>query len=192
MSQWPTVRLDNVLNQVVDAHPVQADQHYPNFGIYSFGRGLFQKTPISGTATSAKNLYRVSAGNFIYSRLFAFEGAYGLVPEEFEGYFVSNEYPTFSIDRQIVLPEYLEIYFKSPKVWEEVSRLSSGMGDRRRRIQPEQFLTHSIPVPPLDQQRRIVAEMSKVQEAISLHVEVGRELDALYKTMLTRAFRGEP
>lgn len=191
MSYWPTVKLECVLDQVSDGHPVHADRQYPNFGIYSFGRGLFKKTPISGTATSAKTLYRVCAGNFIYSRLFAFEGAYGLVPEEFDGYFVSNEYPSFAIDQQIVHPEYLEIYFKSPKVWEEVSQLSSGMGDRRRRIQPEQFLTHSIPVPPLDQQRRIVAEMSKVQEAISLHVEVGRELDALYRSMLTRAFRGE-
>jgi type I restriction enzyme S subunit len=58
---------------------VREDETYPNFGIYSFGRGLFRKSPIKGISTSAPTLFRVHAGDFIYSRLFAFEGAYGIV-----------------------------------------------------------------------------------------------------------------
>jgi type I restriction enzyme S subunit len=50
---WPKVRLVEVLRQVSDPHQVEADREYPNFGIYSFGRGLFHKQPISGATTSA-------------------------------------------------------------------------------------------------------------------------------------------
>ena len=184
------VKLGDLLSPVSDGHIVHADQSYSNFGIYSFGRGLFHKPPISGTATSAKVLYRVKCGQFIYSRLFAFEGAYGLVSSEFDGHYVSNEYPTFDVDNERILSSYLALYFKSPRTWEQVARLLTGMGDRRRRIQPEQLLTHQILLPPLHVQERSVNEISKIQLAITLHAEVGKELDVLYHSMLTRALQG--
>src|SRR5579884_1167429 len=92
---WPLVPLQELLTQAVDAHQVHVEETYPNFGINSFGRGLFGKQPILGVSTSARTLFRAKRGQFIYSRRFAFEGAYGLVTEEFEGRFVSNEYPMF-------------------------------------------------------------------------------------------------
>jgi len=88
MAEGQTQALRDV---VEDAHSVEADKQYPNLGIYSFGRGLFHKQPIDGALTSATTLYRVRKGQFIYSRLFAFEGAYGAVAEEFDEYFVSGE-----------------------------------------------------------------------------------------------------
>jgi type I restriction enzyme S subunit len=50
----------------------------------------------------------VRAKQFIYSRLFAFEGAYGVVPDEFDGLFVSNEYPTFDLDTSRVTPDFVQ------------------------------------------------------------------------------------
>ena len=79
MSQWPKVRLSECLQPTNDIVSVQRDQEYPNFGIYSYARGLFRKLPINGLASSANTLRRVRKGQFIYSRLFAFEGAYGIV-----------------------------------------------------------------------------------------------------------------
>ena len=75
---WQRRPLSDVIRVVEDSHKVQTDRTYPNLGIYSFGRGLFHKSPIDGLATSAAKLHRVTRGQFIYSRLFAFEGAYGL------------------------------------------------------------------------------------------------------------------
>ncbi len=182
MSKWPTVPLGEVLRQVVDSHPVHADKAYPNFGIYGFGRGLFTKPSISGATTSAKSLYRARQGQFIYSRLFAFEGAYGFVTSEFDGCFVSNEYPMFECDQDRLYPEYLATYFKAPKAWEEVSHLSTGMGDRRRRIQPEQLLTHQIPLPTLDEQHRLVEQVghlsTMIEEAKTLRLKADAEYGA--------------
>ena len=46
------------------------------------------------------------------------------------------------------------------------------MGDRRRRVKPERFLTYEIPLPPLEEQRRIVAKIdhlaAKIDEAHGL------------------------
>src|SRR4051812_15916784 len=72
LSDWPMARLGDVIRQVSDPHIVHVDQSYPNLGLYSFGRGLFPKSPIDGATTSARTLFRVREGQFIYSRLFAF------------------------------------------------------------------------------------------------------------------------
>lgn len=87
---WRRVQLGDVMDHVDDSYRVRADSSFPNLGIYSFGRGLFHKPPIDGALSSATTLKRVRKGQFIYSRLFAFEGAYGLVTDEFDGCYVSR------------------------------------------------------------------------------------------------------
>lgn len=161
---WPRIRLSELLRPADAAVSVRQDQAYPNFGIYSFGRGLFAKPDIDGIRTSATTLYRVKAGNFIYSRLFAFEGSYGLVDEQFDGYFVSNEYPSFELDRSRIHPGYLRAYFQHPEVWRIIAMGSKGVGSRRVRVQPDQVLRHSIPLPPLGEQQALVGRLNELEE----------------------------
>lgn len=181
--RWPMVRLGAVLRQSLDQHKVQPDASYPNFGIYSFGRGLFAKEPINGGTSSAASLYKAHARQFVYSRLFAFEGAYGVVPQQLDGGFVSNEFPLFDCDEARLHVEYLGWLFRVPRIWEEVATLSTGMGDRRRRVKPEQLLTYTIPLPPLPEQRRIVAKIdelaAKIEEARGLRRDARDGLDRL-------------
>lgn len=64
MSTWAKVQFGEVLRQTSVRVNVTAEGEYPNFGIRSFGRGLFRKPPITGTATRATALYRARAGQF--------------------------------------------------------------------------------------------------------------------------------
>lgn len=164
MKAWPKVALGELLQDASEPVRVQQDTDYPNFGIYSFGRGLFAKPPISGMQTSAGTLYRVRAGNFIYSRLFAFEGSYGLVDNEFDGYFTSNEYPSFSLDRSRMEPGFLKAYFQFPRVWQGIAMGSKGVGSRRIRVQPDKVLAYRIPLPPLAEQQALIASLDALAE----------------------------
>ena len=144
---WPRVSLGNLLRESRDAVAVAIDGSYPNFGIYSFGRGLFAKEPISGAATSAATLYRAKGGQFVYSRLFAFEGAYGVVPDALDGYVVSNEFPLFHCDEAQLDVRFLSLYVRRRVIWEELARLASGLGDRRKRLHPSELFKHHMPLP---------------------------------------------
>jgi type I restriction enzyme S subunit len=188
---WKWVSLGEVLLYVDDSHRVEAERTYPNFGIYSFGRGLFKKQPIDGALTSATTLRRVKRGQFVYSRLFAFEGAYGMVTDDYDGFFVSNEYPTFDCDQSRIRVEFLWAHFKSPAVWKEVAAGSKGLGDRRQRVQPTQLLSYRFWLPPLEWQNRIAEVQTQVDALKPLQRETAAELDALLPSVLDKAFKGE-
>lgn len=190
-SGWRRVKLRECIQLVDDSCSVEADKSYPNLGIYSFGRGLFHKPPIEGVSTAARTLRRVHRGQFIYSRLFAFEGAYGMVSEEFDGHFVSGEYPTFECKRDLIRAEFLSAYFRSAEVWKSVAVGSKGLGDRRQRVQPDQVLGTDIWLPPIALQIQLAEMQAKVYALKRLQFGTAAELNAILPAILDRAFKGE-
>ena len=180
--------LGDVLTEATEPHVVDPDGSYPNLGIYNFARGVFPKPPIEGMATSASTLYRVRAGQFIYSRLFAFEGSYAVVPPDLDGRFVSNEFPSFDLDLARVRPEFLAAYFKSPVVWEQLSAGSLGLGSRRQRVQVPALLAHRLMLPPLDWQNRIATVKQKLDRARSIE---GEEIGKFLPALLDHAFSAD-
>jgi type I restriction enzyme S subunit len=159
---WKRVTLDSVLEVSSDPIIVDPSGSYPNLGIYSFGRGLFVKPDIEGATTSARSLYRVRAGQFVYSRLFAFEGAYAFVEPQLDGYFVSNEFPTFDADPARLDARWLASYLRSPDRWIELAASSKGLGVRRQRVPTESLLAYEIWLPPIEQQLAMVQTIERI------------------------------
>lgn len=191
MTDWPEVSLSECLRAAGESIPVRADGCYPNFGLFSFGRGLFHKPPILGLKSSATSLTRVRRGQFVYSRLFAFEGAYGIVGDEFDKFYVSNEYPAFEVDASKLLPGFLRLHLSRPSVWTAIAQGSKGVGVRRQRVHPDQVLAHKMRLPPLLQQQRIVDRIDDLARTLdhvaSLRAQVASELDALATALAFRA-----
>lgn len=185
---WIEGRLGDVLEPSSDPVTVHADESYPNVGVLSFARGLFTKPPIDGSVTSASTLYRIRAGQFLYSRLFAFEGAYTIVGQEHDGAFVSNEFPTFNIDPARASPAFLYAYFRSPHVWEQITHGSKGLGDRRQRVQPLQLLNHKLWLPPSSQLGLLDATVPAVAALKRRHAALRASNAALLPATLERLF----
>jgi type I restriction enzyme S subunit len=145
-----------------DAVKVDPSAEYPNVGVLNFGRGLFAKPAIEGASTSATTLYRIRSGQFVYSRLFAFEGAYAHVPEEFDGRFVSQEFPTFNPDCDHLDATWLASFLRSKDHWAELSVSSKGLGVRRQRVQPEAILRYELWLPPIEDQHRMMSQVAQM------------------------------
>lgn len=188
---WTKGCLGDVLHLAVDPISVKPEQSYPNVGVLNFARGLFAKPPIEGVTTSATTLYRVRAGQFVYSRLFAFEGAYAVVEKEHDGTFVSNEFPTFDINPEHASPSFLYAYFRSPGVWESIARGSKGLGDRRQRVKPDQVLNHQLWLPPRRQLDLLAASVPVVVGLRSRHAAIREANTALLSATLERLFAPE-
>jgi type I restriction enzyme, S subunit len=179
VSQWPMVRLGDVLHLRIDAEKVDPTRSYPFAGVYSFGRGLFARGEQRGDDTTYKVFHRLHANDYVISQPKAWEGAIARVSAEFEGWYLSPVFPTFRVRPDHLLPEYLEWFGKLQTTWKELRFRAKGMGARRESVSPEQFLSIEIPLPPLTEQRRLVMRIeelaAKVEEAKGLREKADEE-----------------
>ena len=163
---------------------------YKFAGVYSFGRGLFSSQERAGMEFSYPLLTRLRTGDFTYPKLMAWEGAFGVVPEDCDGHVVSTEFPVFEIDQKVVLPEVLDVYFRSPNVWPEIAGVSTGTNVRRRRLNPKDFLGYRMPLPSRETQRKLRSVRQQMESMKRHQAETGAEFGALLPSILNRAFSG--
>jgi type I restriction enzyme S subunit len=160
-------------------------------GVYSFGRGVFKGNVKAGTTFAYDRLTRIRSGEFLYPKLMAWEGALGIVPPECNGLVVSPEFPVFTINTERVLPETLDVYFRSPAVWPTLAAISTGTNVRRRRLHPSAFLRYEIPLPSMEIQKKLREARRAADEIEHLHNACKPELDALLPSILNKSFLGE-
>lgn len=100
----PTAMRDLVRLRLPDV-TVQPTELYQFAGVYSFGRGVFRAQARSGLEFAYPRLSRLRAGDFLYPKLMAWEGAFGVVPPECDRCVVSTEFPVFEVLVDRVFPE---------------------------------------------------------------------------------------
>jgi type I restriction enzyme S subunit len=169
---------------------VRADENYHFAGVYSFGRGVFVGEQKSGLEFSYSKLTRLRSGDFVYPKLMAWEGAFGIVPPECDGLVVSTEFPVFKLRLDRVLPEVLDTYFRDPALWPNIAGSSIGTNVRRRRLNPSQFLEHRMPLPAMPTQLRLREVKHETERLKAAQAARRAELDALLPAVLDRAFAG--
>ncbi|WP_328505595.1 restriction endonuclease subunit S [Streptomyces sp. NBC_00391] len=186
MSEWERGRLNEVIALDVDAVPVTATAPYDIVGVLNRGRGLLFRDPIAGDETSYKTLNRIRPNQIIYSRLKAFEGAITVAPNDLGEVYASQEFPTFTCGERM-LPEYFRLLTTTKRLWEQLQALSTGMGGRRERVKPADFLTIEIPCPSTSEQARIVDLMAAVDaqiEALEAEADAGHNFCSIQRSQL--------
>jgi type I restriction enzyme S subunit len=165
---WPIVKLSEVLRPILRVEIIDPVKEYRLLGVRLDGQGPFLREIVTGSETAATKLFCVKAGDFIYSRLFAWRGAFGIIGKEFDGAYVSGEFPTFQSDASRLDAYFLRFWFQLPGTLAAVNENCSGSTPlTRNRFKEEFFLALQIPLPPISEQRRVVARIDKIFALIS-------------------------
>lgn len=165
---------------------VNPSAEYTFAGVYSFGRGVFRGATRQGTTFSYTRLTQVHTGEFIYPKLMAWEGALGVVPPDCDGLVVSPEFPVFTVNTDRVLPEIIDMYFRSPAVWPGLAAISSGTNVRRRRLHPSAFLKYQMPLPAMSVQQKLRERLRQVATIKLLRQESAGPVEALLPAIIER------
>lgn len=184
-------RMSELVRQREPDVTVRTDETYHFAGVYCFGRGVFVGQRKSGMEFQYPRLTTLRTDDFVYPKLMAWEGALATVPPECNGLVVSTEFPVFEVNREKVLPEVLDVHFRTPEVWPELSGTSTGTNMRRRRLNPADFLRYQFPLPSMAVQHRVKAIREKAGTTAVLRADQVKELEAMFPAILDRAFRGE-
>lgn len=181
---WHVGKFGDVLEPVSRPVRVEPDKVYRNLGVQWYAKGLFVREEKPGYDIKARELYRVEVGDLVYNRLFAWKGSFAIAEEDTAGGFVSGEFPCFHVDTSKAEPKFLHLYLSQEKIWQEIERISTGQTNiSRLRLKEPVFLNMEIPLPPLAEQRRIVARIealaARVNQAQRLREEAEKEREAI-------------
>lgn len=190
------VLLSDVLRLDIDAQEIDPAATYEMSGVYGFGRGLFHRQPLKGSETTYKRFHRLAEGQVVLSQLKGWEGGIAVVDSANAGRFLSTQFPTFTCDEDRALIDYVGWFLRFSPTWKELRLKSRGMGARRDTISPEKFLSLSIPLPSLNEQRRIVKRLDEVSVLVdkrrSAIKNSERETQSMLLKVFDRAIDGAP
>ena len=184
------LRLDAFLMLEEVRENVRLGQEYPQVGVKGFGEGLFEKGSVDGSQTTYKAFNRLYFGAVVLSQVKGWEGALAVCCSDLSGRYVSPEYRTFRCVPELAKHEYLAVIFATPWFWTQLRNMTRGVGARRERIRPEQFLRIEIPMPTVEQQAWAMPVLTSLSDLGTLQAETAAELDAMLPSILDKAFRG--
>ena len=107
--------------------------------------------------------------------------------EEYEEAIMSPAYPIFRVkDKNIILPEYLEMWFKRPEFDREAAFIA--VGGVRGSMPWEEFAKMKLPVPSIEKQQKIVNAYKIVTDRIALKQKINDNLDDTAQTLYQKYF----
>lgn len=161
---WRLLPVGAFAAQLDNKEKVKPESEYRMAGVRWYGEGVFHRETVVGKEQSANYLCPLKPGAIIYNRLFAWKESFAVVPEDLNGYYVSNEFPQFEIDQAIALPKYVYLLFNTKKIIGAVNAASIGSAAiSRNRFKESDFLGFKVPIPPLPIQQKIVAHWEAAQ-----------------------------
>ncbi|MGZ2360082.1 hypothetical protein LRE75_25960 [Streptomyces sp. 372A] len=172
---WVRAPLARFLIPNVESVDVEPPRMYPIIGVLNRGRGLLYRDAVAGSSTSYKKLNKICPGMLVYSRLKAFEGAITVTPDDLPESFASQEFPTFAFASDAD-PDFFRILTTSQSLWDALQGASKGMGGRRERVKPTDFLKIVMDIPPPPLQKRIAEVIDTVDRQIAA---LDKEAEAL-------------
>lgn len=183
MARWPTVALGEVAP--VHRRPVETSPEgsYLQVAARSFGRGSFRKPILNGDEITWQNLFQVRAGDLLFSNIKAWEGAVAVISQDDDGLFCSHRYITCVADQCRALPSFLGWFFRTPRAVWALGAASPGSADRNRTLSISALKAIRVPLPPLEEQRRIVARLDRIQRLVSEALELRKTIRDEYERL---------
>ena len=171
---WQTVALGQVLRQNINYVTELEPREYPKLSVKLYGKGVVLDAPTDGSAVKMQRHQFAKPGQVILSEIWAKKGAIGIVPPGGEGALVTSHFFLFDIDETQILPAFIGWLLKGNYFAEKLDAQAHGTTGYAA-VRPKQFLALEIPLPPLDEQRRIVRRIEALAERVAAAQYLRRE-----------------
>lgn len=180
MSKWPTMPLASAIQYRKGFIQIDDLESYKRCRVQLHAQGIVLRDTVPGAEIKTKKQQVCKAGDFLVAEIDAKVGGFGIVPDNLDSAIVSSHYFLFGIDQAKLDQRFLDFYIRTPAFRDQVAAQGS---TNYAAIRPSDVLGYKIPLPPLPEQRRIVARIEslagKVEEAKVLRKHVVEESELL-------------
>ena len=166
---WPMAPLGKVLRHRKEFVTIDDLQTYKRCRVQLHAQGVVLRDDVAGVEIKTKKQQVCLPGEFLVAEIDAKVGGFGIVPDHLAGAVVSSHYFLFTLDEEVLDRRFLDYFIRTPAFRDQVRAQGS---TNYAAIRPADVFDYVIPLPPLEEQRRIVARI----EALAAHVEGAKEL----------------
>ncbi|MBO9434513.1 restriction endonuclease subunit S [Ruegeria sp. R13_0] len=184
---WPQVKLADLLEQRRERIPIEPGSEYRQITVRLWGKGLTLRGVRDGSDIAAVSQVPVHTDDFLISKIDARHGAFGLVPAKLSGAVVSNDFPCFKVNGDLLDPRFLA-WFSRTETFVSLCRQASKGSTNRVRLNESKFLNLTIPLPPLDEQRVLVERLDSVEQQLRRRQDQLEAIENDTRAMLLNAF----
>jgi type I restriction enzyme, S subunit len=180
MKPWPKVRIGAVLRHRKEFITIDDLAIYKRPRVQLHAQGIVLRDEIPGALIKTKSQQVSRSGEFLVAEIDAKVGGFGIVPDALDGCIVSSHYFLFVLDETKIHRRFLDYFIRTPAFEDQIEAQGS---TNYAAIRPQHVLGYDIPLPPLQEQRRIVARVeelsSLINEARTLRQQAGKQAEAL-------------
>ena len=169
MTAWPIAPLGKVVTHRKEFIQIDDSCKYKRCRVQLHAQGIVLRDEVPGIEIKTKAQQVCREGEFLVAEIDAKVGGFGIVPPSLEGAIVSGHYFLFSVDSSVLDVRFLGYYIKTAAFRDQV--LAQGSTNYAA-IRPSHVLAYTMPLPPIEEQRRIV---ERVRE-LSLKVKSAQQL----------------
>jgi type I restriction enzyme S subunit len=132
---------------------IDPDESYTEFGVRSFYKGIFLRRKVAGSTFSWQELYRLKAGDIVFSNIMAWEKAIAIAHPEHDGWVGNHRMLVCEPRPDVVLPSYLLHYFMTSEGFAKILQASPGTAARNKTLKADNLMAIEVPIPSLSSQR---------------------------------------
>jgi len=184
-TEWPKVKLTEVLRNRKEFVTIDDLTTYKRPRVQLHAKGIVLRDEVPGALIKTKKQQVCQSGELLVAEIDAKVGGFGIVPEFLDRTIVSSHYFLFSIDESKLNRRYLDFFIRTPAFFDQIKAQGS---TNYAAIRPSEVLDYEIPLPPLTEQRRIVARIEELAAQINEARTFQKQAEIEEQRMLASAF----
>jgi type I restriction enzyme S subunit len=165
------VRVGEVLSLRRRAVTIDPLVEYTLIGVYSFGKGIFHRDSLPGAQLGDYRFFSVESGDLVLSNIQAWEGAIALARGSETGTVGTHRFLTYVPRDGRIDTAWARWFFLSEHGMDLIRRAAPGTTVRNRTLAIDRFEALEIPLPPIDEQRRIASRLDNLSATVTSMIE---------------------
>lgn len=165
-SRYQLRPISDILLRYKDTVSIEDDKEYQQITIQVKNNGIIPRKKLKGINIGTKNQFVIRKNTFVISKIDARNGAYGLVPENLDGAIITGNFWAFTINKNLVYPEYLT-YLMRNKFFLTMCKVCSYGSTNRWYLDEDTFMNFKIPIPDKNKlQKKILEKINNCNKEI--------------------------